>query len=42
LWQRRIRGDVGGLLIHSIPLELWVGKKDSLGEVCVVIFGRRE
>jgi hypothetical protein len=34
LWQRRIRGRVERFLIHSIPLELWVGMKDSLGEVC--------
>jgi hypothetical protein len=42
LWQRRMRGGVGGLLLHSIPLELWVGMKDSPRKVCVVILGNRK
>jgi len=36
LWQRRIKGGVGGFLIYSILLELWVGMENSLGVKCLL------
>jgi hypothetical protein len=37
----KIRGGIGGFRMYLIPLELWVGMKNYLGKMCVVILGRK-